>query len=298
MVYPRVWEDWDGATNNDKIRGPSADMPKGWGHQLPVTHIDIKIPSEHTMEGRQYAAEYQIHLIQNRPSQRGAPVVSVLFDLHPDNKPNKKLQELLDEFQAVWDWDMGLCRGQRRRNRRLNAVARQTLSQVKRMATSSTWLDEPEEEETRYQYNMRTLQVEAKKSVSWNCWHKDIIKSIWFFGYEGSLTEPPCTEFVEWRIIDTPAFISKEQLSQMKWLLFGHVDKKCRKTSVHWEHSVARPTQPLRGRNVHRCMCRDYIADADRDAYGLERCRWQDRDEFGFPKEQYTMEWYDTTHSY
>jgi carbonic anhydrase len=39
------------------------------------------------------------------------------------------------------------------------------------------------------------------------------------FHYEGSLTVPPCTENVEWNIIDDPLPISKEQLAMFtrKW---------------------------------------------------------------------------------
>ena len=35
----------------DRVKGPSADVPKGWAYQMPVTHVDIKIPSEHYLEG-------------------------------------------------------------------------------------------------------------------------------------------------------------------------------------------------------------------------------------------------------
>ena len=298
VVYPRKWE--FGENGNDLIKGPSADIPKSWGHQLPVLHIDLKVPSEHTLEGKTYAAEYQIHLIQNRPSQRGAPVISVLFEVNTEDKPNKMLQELLDEFQAVWNWDMAQCESKRRRGRRLGALARQTLSNwsdnENRTSSHSTWLDEPTEVEAQFQTKLKHIERRAQKKRPWDCWNDEIMRSVWFFGYEGSLTEPPCTEFVEWRIIDTPALISQSQLFQMKTLLFGHVDKNCKKTSVHWDHSVARPVQPRRGRDVHRCMCRDYIADDLRDKYGSNRCEWKDRDTFGFNKDMYTKEWYETTH--
>ena len=35
----------------DRVKGPSADVPKGWAYQMPVLHVDIKIPSEHYLEG-------------------------------------------------------------------------------------------------------------------------------------------------------------------------------------------------------------------------------------------------------
>ena len=30
---------------------PAADVPKAWGDQLPVIHVDFKVPSEHWIEG-------------------------------------------------------------------------------------------------------------------------------------------------------------------------------------------------------------------------------------------------------
>ena len=99
-----------------------------------------------------------------------------------------------------------------------------------------------------------------------------IVTSNYFVGYEGSLTEPPCTEFISWRVIDRPALISKSQLAQMKKLLFGHVDGKCRPTSNHYKGSVARPLQPFNNREMWQCTCRDYIGDDERDWYGRNRC--------------------------
>ena len=125
---------------------------------------------------------------------------------------------------------------------------------------------------------------------------KHIMVSDWFFGYEGSLTEPPCTEFLEWRIIDKPALISEQQLVQMKRILFNHVDKDCERTSVHSEeYGVARPLQSYSGRLVHRCMCRDFLGDETRKEYGENRCRWVDREKFGFDPDQYSSDWYEKT---
>ena len=234
--------------------GPNADIPKGWGGQLPVLHIDFKVPSEHTMNGKRFAAEYQIHLLQNLPAKRGAPVVSVLLDLHPEDKANNALQIVLDEFQAIWDKDKKKCKKQRRRTKR-------ELGDQKRLGGAR-----------------REQKRELRHGIRWNCFDKELMPSVWFYGYEGSLTEPPCSEFVEYRIIDAPAYISQGQLDQMKELIFDHVDpkRKCRKAGAVVNHndSVARPIQPTLDRMIHKCYCRDFISDADRIWYGNNRC-WE-----------------------
>ena len=81
-------------------------------------------------------------------------------------------------------------------------------------------------------------------------------------------------QFVEWRVMDSPALISKDQLVQMENLLFGHIDGRCRRTSIHSNGSVARPIQPNKGRAVHKCMCRDYLGNGHRKWYGRNRC-WE-----------------------
>mmetsp|Transcript_17012 Transcript_17012/g.33979 ORF Transcript_17012/g.33979 Transcript_17012/m.33979 type:complete len:752 (+) Transcript_17012:277-2532(+) len=232
---------------------PSADIPKGWGTYLPVLHIDLKIPSEHTIAGKRYAAEYQIFLIQNKDSTRGAPAVSVLFDFHPDDRRNQALQDVLDKFQLIWDADANECNERKKKNRNLTE---EEIAEVRNTGISSS-------------FNRRELQGGV-----FNPWHHEIIRSAWFYGYEGSLTEPPCSEFVEWRIIDSPARISRDQLEQMQNLLFGHVDGNCRMTSVHHNGSVARPIQPSLGRTVHKCMCRDFLGNGHRKWYGRNRC-WE-----------------------
>ena len=91
-----------------------------------------------------------------------------------------------------------------------------------------------------------------------------LVPSIHFFGYQGSLTEPPCGEFVSWFITDIPMEISFGQLEQMKRLLFTNVSPQCKSTSVHFRQSVARPIQDTFGRPVFRCTEDDFLADAVR----------------------------------
>ena len=299
LLYPRVVDETaEWATKNDSVLGASADMPKRWGHQLPVIHIDIKIPSEHYMEGKQYAAEYQINLIQNREEKRrGAPVVSVLFDIDPEEKDNFQLGLLIDEFQKVFDKDEAECENYVRLQRHLEATFAGRTGSAD--SPQSTWLDEPEEEEAKFRAKLSHLRRRAQFHRKWNPFNPEIMTSPWFYGYEGSLTEPPCTEFVEWRIMLKPALISTRQLEQMKTILFKHRNGKCQGTSVHsTTHGVARPLQNYNGRELYQCTCRDFIPDDMRQEYGLNRCLWSDRAEFGFDRATYTQEWYAETHPY
>jgi Eukaryotic-type carbonic anhydrase len=103
----------------------------------------------------------------------------------------------------------------------------------------------------------RDLQVRFE----WNPYHISLIPTLYFFRYDGSITEPPCAEMVSWFVSDKPMIVSFEQLERLKNIQFTNVDATCHMTSVGFEGSVARPIQPTNGRTVWRCTEKNFLAD-------------------------------------
>ena len=97
----------------------------------------------------------------------------------------------------------------------------------------------------------------------WNPHHESLVPSIYFYGYDGSLTEPPCSEIVSWFVIDETMKISRNQLERMKFLLFTNVDgSTCQSTSTHFKSSVARPIQETGSkRQIWHCTSDNYFPD-------------------------------------
>ncbi|KAG1708955.1 hypothetical protein DVH05_022586 [Phytophthora capsici] len=62
------------------------------------------------------------------------------------------------------------------------------------------------------------------------------------FNYAGSLTTPPCTEFVDWWVIRSPVRISSVQ--------FNRIVENLAELEITDEGKNARPVQPLNGRTV------------------------------------------------
>eukprot|EP00956_Cyclotella_meneghiniana_P027384 scaffold61162_cov25-Cyclotella_meneghiniana.AAC.1 len=120
----------------------------------------------------------------------------------------------------------------------------------------------------------QTRQNNRRLALKWHPFHPDIQKTVHFWGYKGSITEPPCTDkIVDWKIMDVPTPISTKQLRQFQQLLFNHVDGDCRKTSVHAAPgSVARPTQRNKLK-YYKCTRDNYVSDEERGVCGDDGCR-------------------------
>lgn len=239
---------------------PHADFPNGWGGFADATHVDFKVPSEHTINGVRYDAEMQIYHIH--PQRKRMPTQATVIQATPDGY-NWYFEGALKSFEYVYRRDLALCSASNRRDRKLLAEAHENLAKsgmnstvnYSTLADYSTDMDAPDYNE--YAQSMERLLQGGR----WDPHHEMLVPSIWFYRYEGSITEPPCGEWVSWFITDEPMIISTDQLERMKNILFNHVDYACRRTSVQYGHSVARPLQDPAGRPIYRCTRADYGPD-------------------------------------
>jgi len=264
---------------------PHADFPNGWGGFSDALHLDLKIPSEHRIYGEIFDGEMQIYHLH--PGRSRLPTISVLIRSVP-GRYNAYFQKMLDVFQLEYDVHKAECANGIRKNRRLVTDFHRLLypSRIKHeddeddddeeeehtiedpsepyrhyhehWADYSTLLEDPDFQQRREDHD-RKLSSEI-----FDPYHPDLIPTYWFFGYDGSLTDPPCSEIVSWFIMDTPMIISPEQLDQMKVILFTHVNSQCQPTSTHFGESVARPIQESAGRQIWRCTREDFPPDHER----------------------------------
>ena len=76
------------------------------------------------------------------------------------------------------------------------------------------------------------------------------------YSYRGGLTTPPCTEIVNWNLLDTPMYASKSQIDRLYHLILCMVEETtCKHATIANEiGETSRPVQPLLDRTVlHRC---------------------------------------------
>ena len=92
----------DEDVNSTQIpKPPRGDFAHNWNGYIPVVHIDIKIPSEHTICGKHYLGEYQIYFYH---AKRRQPIVqSILMEIHPKDRKHKHFQKAINKWQDVAD---------------------------------------------------------------------------------------------------------------------------------------------------------------------------------------------------
>jgi carbonic anhydrase len=227
---------------------PWADFPNGWKFIADVIHIDFKIPSEHLLEGERFDGEMQIYHLHpiNKRVVTYASLVRALPKAH-----NSYLQIVLDAFQREYDKNHAAC-----------AQARNVGSDGNISSILPSSAPSPSSINASHDSGQRGLHGIPD---AFNPYDPNLITSFYFYRYDGSITEPPCAEFVTWFISDRPMFMSLEQLEQWRRLQFTNVDVNCQSTSVHSGRSVARPiSPPAADRQVTRCTRENFLPDPQR----------------------------------
>jgi carbonic anhydrase len=297
LAYPQRRSDWE------RPEPPGIDF----AHNVfssgiqDLANIDIKVRSEHRLCGKQYDAEMQLFHVHKE--LRSIENLSILIEAGGQVEgemgweDNPHFQILLDFFQRKFNWDAGSCARRRRRRARAlfesrgkddDRMTQRATSKLRAGSSPSTPDDEDEEDgsadDNEYPPSVgstlhrqildkvRSL-VPRRRDAELDRWDPlepwYMYNSIHFWGYIGSITEPPCFQDVHWRVIDVPMRISMKQYIQLKSLMFDHVDPDtCKKTSTHFEESNARPVQPWTEGSVYRCRRMDYMSDMEREISG------------------------------
>lgn len=152
-----------------------------------MIHVDFKVPAEHTLRGETFDAEMQIfHLHYDN---KRIAIQSVLIRAEK-NKYNDYLQEALKAFQKQYDENMSAC-GRRMRARRqlmTDFYLRMGANVTTPLVDYTTWADfSVHSDFIDFEQYHRDLKFEGGP---WDPHHWDLIPTIHFYRYEGSLTEP------------------------------------------------------------------------------------------------------------
>jgi len=121
-----------------------------------------------------------------------------------------------------------------------------------------------------------TLISEETRKLYSSAWDRSCINSYYcfvnlymhtetdyYYSYNGGLTYPPCSEMVDWRIMQNTLKISPGQLQRIERLIYMHLDNNCQPSTVGINRgdtncpccvNTNRPTQALsKGHDLQKC---------------------------------------------
>lgn len=277
---------------------PQIDFSSNGQGITDMTHIEIKFPSEHTVCGRRFDGEMQYFTFH--PFRKRFVAVAFFLDASEGNPRNEHMQEVIDVFTELWKDDQRRCRDRGGGGRGGASFASSFANGGRALggdAAGPAWgaNSSPVDLDTLDALNSTLYELLAANDedapgpgaegggrarrrrrlmLKWHPFHPDVQRTVHFWGYKGSPTEPPCTSnSVDWKVMDVPTPISPRQMAIFRHLLLAHVDGSCRRTSVHGGGgTLARPTQ-VPDQRYYKCTRDDYVSDEERAVCGDAGCR-------------------------
>jgi carbonic anhydrase len=244
-----------GLCNNN--RPPMADFPRyasNTSSYSDLMNYDIKIPGEHTLEGQSFDAEIQmLHVHPGSVPRMGS--IGIPVRALGDEGYNLEFQKVINQFQLLYDSHVATCGRRQLRWDAAHATKKSLLRQlVEWLVPTPAEADTDDEDSDDAARDLQTVVVQHPNKF--DPYQEALMPTMWFYRYDGSITEPPCKD-ITWWVMMEPMIISMRQLDQLRLILFTNVDPNdnCRKTSVHnRDQSVARPLYGVgSGREIEKC---------------------------------------------
>jgi carbonic anhydrase len=258
---------------------PTIDMPNGMPYRWLAHHVEVHLRAEHILEGRRYDGEIQMYHLGQSDQKRELAAVSVLLDAS-GLEDDAKLQQWIDHWEQAVEREVLNCGnspsespssspalqlGMQRNLQTAEAFPQEECAFIMSpgdFGTARTALEDVEHMHPRKLQEMEQDIDTSNYAPRRKMWPYDLWPTIYYYGYKGMLTAPPCSEIVNWRILDEPLVISRRQYKTIAKLLSSHVDpetcKPVDKKSPTGENF--RPLQKLNNaqQEVKHCVRDDF----------------------------------------
>jgi len=223
----------------DLVTWPPASDFSNLSLREAVVYMDVKIPAEHTIDGQQYPGEIQIaHTFDNQ-----VVYISFMIDFEKDEY-NEQFEQFIREWEEVYAQREIKCQNQRNYYYYYYSYQREKYERIHPILNSTEMEDLWGKDGNRADFDLFQL-----------------LPTVYYFGYKGSYTVPPCTEGIHWRVLDLPMHISQYQFERLQSLLLDQVRDDCSHNMVPYERGVNRPIQKNRN-SVWHCSA-DYWKPKD-----------------------------------
>jgi len=243
-----------------------------------MREIVLKAPAEHSIKDastgatRTFAAELQINYSgTNTGSDKGTnheskiATTSILIEASQSYAPDTELEKLIQGWENATIQIYQACR--KTFDQSSCSLTSYRLRRELEHEESEASTESPLEEEIEAHHGRDLLEFDkswaCKQAGSHYCWENLYLhtNSHFYYKYSGSLTYPPCTNNVDWHVMQQPLKISRSQLDRIRLMINNYLNDKCELGTVGVKESggscnvnVNRPTQSLsKSHNLIKC---------------------------------------------
>ncbi len=127
------------------------------------------------------------------PGRQQMIVMSILLDFHERDEDNRHLQKAINQWQKEYNKNDMRCKMARNRNLKTRNTTRNTMNSTVFNIDSARKIYNITSEKSR-----RTADDTPFGKGGWDPFHPSLERTIYHWGYWGSLTEPPCKSCHFW----------------------------------------------------------------------------------------------------
>lgn len=243
----RAFMPYDNTTCRLPTMNLSGDLPNDW----TFIWLEVHLRSEHVIDGRRFDGEIQLIHLGNNAQKRELAAPTILLDASsPFDEP--KLQRFLDQWQALHDATRQRCFGNQGVQENLQSETSNSNSNDSSESSFFSLLDKytssiinffggnssgntTESHSSRYLQTSNTTlsQYGQPFGPRRKMFPYDLFPTIYYYKYQGSITYPPCSQIVRFRVLDEPLKISRRQLRQLGALQGSYLNEHtCESASV------------------------------------------------------------------
>jgi len=281
-----AWSDMHFTVERDSLRAefigcrstPRIDFSHSPAY-YDLAYMELKVPSEHCIQNgdKEDCFDGEIVFVhkgtKNEKADLRDEMMNVAGLIRATDVPNEYFEMILrkwEKFQQLqytqcelnystnWvknnvTWGESLCDTKEKIRNARKFSSRHLRQDVSAFAVIPPvpWYDDVDEvaqdsSHSKEHDSQRDLKFEEDLKM----YYKLLPRAPFYYRYYGSMTTPPCTNKVNWRIFTEPFFISHEQLHRAEYLIAAHVNEQCELATVgrprgDCKVDVNREIQPL-----------------------------------------------------